>query len=572
MPTQSRRPGAATRAENRGARVKKGQKPHILGGASRPSPRGPLTNLFSKNRLALVAILVLAFALRIYRLMENFPIVGDESIYLRWAEIIQHQGQWFISLLDGKQPLSYWLYSLTRFAWDGDQLLAARLISAAAGVFAAYGIFLIGRRLSGELAGLLGALFYALLPWAIMYDRLAFTEALVNLGGIAVVFTSLACFDWKRNDRRWTIAAGLALGLAIFCKTTAALFGFFPALAGILLARRPVGTLLKRLSAIYGLALVFPLISWLGKPQVDTFETTNLLFHQSFFFVDPLELLKNPLTMAPKNFGLLTEYVPYYLTWPAAAASLVSILYLGWRRQRGVWLVASVSLLPIAVQIFILQQMFPTRYPFPHIWPLLLLMGIAAARLHNELKSRLGSGWAGPVVSAAAVVLVAGPMVRQSAAILRNPKENILPGDSGYFLGTYAHAGFGVREAIDFLISEARKGQLVLLTDAIWSLPADAMFPYLNHQHGIRVHEAWWVQLSPNHPIMPNGKVELLRSHWERVKGGELDFRNVNRVYYVTDTNHNKYQDVMARQPTARILRRFPKPGGDYFVDVYRLK
>ena len=200
------------------------------------------------------------------------------------------------------------------------------------------------------------------------------------------------------------IAAGLALGLAIFCKTTAALFGFFPALAGILLARQPVGPLLKRLSAIYGLALVFPLISWLGMPQVDTFETTNLLFHQTFFFVDPLELLKNPLVMAPKNFSLLTEYVPYYLTWSAAVASVVSILYLGWRREHGVWLVASASLLPITVQIFVLQQMFPTRYPFPHIWPLLLLMGIAAARLQTDLKSRLGSGWVAPVVSVAVVV------------------------------------------------------------------------------------------------------------------------------------------------------------------------
>ena len=37
--------------------------------------------------------------------------------------------------------------------------------------------------------------------------------------------------------------------------------------------------------------------------------------------------LKNPLITAPKNFGLLTEYVPYYLTWSAAVASVVSILF-----------------------------------------------------------------------------------------------------------------------------------------------------------------------------------------------------------------------------------------------------
>ena len=48
------------------------------------------------------AVLAAAFLLRIYHILEMFPILVDESIYLRWAEIIDHQGQWFISLLDGK--------------------------------------------------------------------------------------------------------------------------------------------------------------------------------------------------------------------------------------------------------------------------------------------------------------------------------------------------------------------------------------------------------------------------------------------------------------------------------------
>ncbi len=47
----------------------------------------------------LAAILVLAFFLRAYKLTTLFPVLVDESIYLRWAEIIHHQGQWFISLL-----------------------------------------------------------------------------------------------------------------------------------------------------------------------------------------------------------------------------------------------------------------------------------------------------------------------------------------------------------------------------------------------------------------------------------------------------------------------------------------
>ena len=44
--------------------------------------------------------------------MEMFPVLVDESIYMHWAEIIEHQGQWFISLLDGKQPLQYWVLAV----------------------------------------------------------------------------------------------------------------------------------------------------------------------------------------------------------------------------------------------------------------------------------------------------------------------------------------------------------------------------------------------------------------------------------------------------------------------------
>ena len=68
------------------------------------------------TRYGLLAILVLAFLLRFYKLAEILPLAWDEAIYLRWAEIIDHQGQWFISLLDGKPPLSYWLLAVVHRA------------------------------------------------------------------------------------------------------------------------------------------------------------------------------------------------------------------------------------------------------------------------------------------------------------------------------------------------------------------------------------------------------------------------------------------------------------------------
>ena len=77
------------------------------------SPREPrfLDELVPETALgkrALLGVLALALLLRGVNLLGMFPVLVDESIYLRWAEIIDNQGQWFISLLDGKQPLHPW--------------------------------------------------------------------------------------------------------------------------------------------------------------------------------------------------------------------------------------------------------------------------------------------------------------------------------------------------------------------------------------------------------------------------------------------------------------------------------
>ena len=60
-----------------------------------------LTAFFTGQRLVLLAVLLLAAALRAAYLIDDFPIITDEAIYLRWGEIIQNQGQWFGPLATG---------------------------------------------------------------------------------------------------------------------------------------------------------------------------------------------------------------------------------------------------------------------------------------------------------------------------------------------------------------------------------------------------------------------------------------------------------------------------------------
>ena len=550
--------------ENLSTKRKKRRQPQT--GSSRPQ-------WLSNERLALAAILALAAALRVYRLMADYPIVSDESIYLRWGEIIDHQGQWFISLLDGKQPLSYWIYAAQRMlAPSADPLWMGRMASVAAGVGTTAFLFAIGRRLDGASAGLAGAFLYAVFPWAMMYDRLVYTEALVNLAGAALVWTCLWAYETDEPDRKRDAAVGLVFGLGFWFKSTALLLLVAPLVIGLWKRGRQPVELLKGWAVAGAVAAVFPIVSWLAKPVAPMFETHSAVLHHTTFFVTPAELWADPFARLVLNAPRFGEYIPYLVSLPAAIGLALALGYVVWRRSAGGIVIALIGLIPLVAQFFVLTFL-PTRYPYPHLWPWLLVAALAAVELARHLAARTDLRTARVAAWGALAVMIAAPMLVRTWMVLDDPKNNISPHDRGLYFGTYSHAGFGVREAINYLRSEAlRNGPMILLVDPIWSVPADAIFPYLNQRYGIRVHEAWWTQISPTHAIMPDAEVDLMRSHYERVPAGKLDFRSAKRVFYLTDTNYYPPAAVHVRQPTAQLLIQFVKPGGGYSIDVYRLK
>ena len=545
-----------------------------LSAPSRADAGLPLLPSDAGHRRILYAALAVALALRTINLTGMFPILVDEAIYLRWAEIIQHQGQWLISLLDGKPPLSYWLLAVGRFVSDGDPLLQGRLLSALAGVASTFGVFQAARRIglsnapeSGDRAGLAAAGMYAIFPWALLYDRLAYTEAWVNLFGVAIAWTSLVCFERAGAGWRRELPAGLALGLGLFTKQTAILFGLVPLAAAFYFGRTQQRCWILRTATIYGIAAVFLAANFALTPEAPTLETHDAVLHHTGFFADPNALLADPLVAARSNLPKLFSYMGTYLTWPLALAALASAAWLLRRRSFAPWLLAAGALAPVAAQAFLLELMFPSRYPFPHFWPWLAVAAAGLTAAADELApaGKQRTAWA------AGLALLAAPMLWRDVRMLATPEQGLHAADAEGFLGDHAHVGYGIAEAVDFLRNEARSGGFVLLADPIWGPPADALFPYLNGRYGIRVLEAWWTQLSPNHPILPQGEAELIRSHYERVSAGAIDFRQVPRVFYVTDTHYYPPEAVKIRQPDAQLVTSFPKRNG-HSIDVYRLK
>jgi hypothetical protein len=508
--------------------------------------------------ITLTAVLLLALSLRVWRILTLFPILVDESIYLRWAEIIEHQGQWFVSLLDAKQPLSYWLYALLRIVLpDVDPLLSARCVSAVAGTVSCALLFAIGRRMAGAGAGLAAALFYAVLPYGVFYDHLAYTDALVNCFAMAVTLASLICFAEDPPKKSKAVIAGAILGLGLFTKTSLLPFVLVPLLLAAPAARRDAARTIRALALLFAVAAVPPLLSYFFVPEAPTFAVNDLVLHHTSFFTPFAVLLHDPLINVPRNSALLLDYLARYATAAFAIASLAALLYLAWIRHRLAALVAVASLLPFALQALMLAY-FPSRYAFPHVWPLLLATAVALSRIASSARR---------MILGAAVLCV--PLLLGTRELLSPPHTRLNFIDHAEFLSSGPFSGYGIREAVAYL---KKSGPMVLLTDPIWGTPADAFYPYLNHRHDIRVYDAWWTQLSDREPLLPRGRREVMKSQYERVSAGFVDFDRISRVFYVTDTNYHTPADVLLRAPRAKPVVRFVKPNGIDSIDVYRLR
>jgi hypothetical protein len=293
---------------------------------------------------------------------------------------------------------------------------------------------------------------------------------------------------------------------------------------------------------------------------------SSLLLHRTSFFTSPAELLYHPLINIPTNLELLWEYIRAYVTLPLALVAIICLFLRIRKRELVASLFASGCVVPIAIQVMVLKW-FPSRYVFPHAWPCVLLVGVAAASIfEGEHSVRVR------VAALATAGIIFFTLVVHAAGFLTRPSEWMQAHDAEEHLGSGPFSGVGVLPAVRFLEAQTSHGGYVLLTDPIVGPPADAMYPYLNQRDGIRVYDAWWTQLYDSYPILPPEPKLVTKSQYERVPAGVVDFPKLSRVFYVTATNYNTPAQVVARQPSAHLLARFPRPNGKDFIDVYQLR
>ncbi|MBC7812619.1 MAG: glycosyltransferase family 39 protein, partial [Burkholderiales bacterium] len=167
-----------------------------------------------------VTALVLLLCLWATRLagLEALPLHNDEGLHLtRAVEVWNLHPFWDIS--DGK-IINHW--PIAAFYPQNAPVFVSRVPTIMVAMIGLAAGYALARRLFGNIAALFAGVMWITSPYLFFFERLAFSDA---QAGALVVLTLWACWRlWDYPSARHAIFTGLALGVAILFKFTAAPF------------------------------------------------------------------------------------------------------------------------------------------------------------------------------------------------------------------------------------------------------------------------------------------------------------------------------------------------------------
>jgi 4-amino-4-deoxy-L-arabinose transferase-like glycosyltransferase len=195
---------------------------------NRPSVPTPSESLGTAARLwrslALVAVLFLAFALRLWYLTQNgwgneYYTAGVLSMTNNWSNFLYNSFDpaGFVSV--DKPPVALWIQvaSVKLFGFHGLSVLIPQVLEGLASVWIVY--HLVQRRF-GATAGLLAALFFAITPVSVAIDRSSNTDSCLVLVLLLAAWALTRAVE--EGGRRFLLLSMALVGLGFNVKMLAA--------------------------------------------------------------------------------------------------------------------------------------------------------------------------------------------------------------------------------------------------------------------------------------------------------------------------------------------------------------
>lgn len=510
---------------------------------------------------------LLYFLTRLYKL-NHLPIFTDESVYIRWAQIIREDpSQFLISLrVDGKQPLFHWINALTVNLFQ-DPLFSIRMNSVVFGYLSMIALYHTGRLLHSCSAGVVAALLYIFTPYLFIHNRLGIAASLLSLFLTYALLFSIKISRNREGQLKLYIYLGLLLAAAFLTKTTALVY-FLLVLPFIYLLNGTEKTPQKLYPLLISWFVAFFIIILINY-GVSPPKEANALFHENRFILSMKELVAFPFDQWWKNGAILFNYIYAYLTLPLFLIVAGSLFYALGRRNRDLLALFLWFLLPVMVLLFMGKILF-ARYLVFTIPAALVIVSVSMIKSGEKLEELFKRFLGKSLLTKGIMVIILLPMLLLDYNIAANPvKAGFIEEDRFQYVSGWP-SGYGISETVQFLKEKAKEKPVSLFLTTIWGNPNDALIIYLRNEPNINIYEAHWWYKSP---IVPGNVkyAKIGKSKYLREVAQTLDFGNLGETYFVTDSNKIPSNEFLLKNRNFYKVASFYKPGEKYSVDIYKL-
>jgi len=321
--------------------------------------------------ITVFAVTLVAAALRMYRL-------GDWSFWVdEMFTLLDISGNSKLGRYHGMTyPLSYILieFSINRF---GESEWSARLVPALVGIATPAMVYLLARKLFGELPSIIGASIIAISPWHLYWSQMArfYTMTLFFSAFMLVLYRGM-----EENRKGYVVSAGILMALAAASHYSALLIlgaiAVYVGLIFLLRWQKPAG-----INFINAIIFLSPLIIgglFVGKKAL------SLL--SNYFAGYPTGThIANPIKAA----GYVVFSIGYRLEFVIAALMAIGVVIGLAQRSRGALILSSVVAVPALFLVIAgIMSHAENRYAFVILPAAVLLAGNALTAVIQIVKEK----------------------------------------------------------------------------------------------------------------------------------------------------------------------------------------
>ncbi|MEX0895703.1 MAG: hypothetical protein WDZ94_02070 [Patescibacteria group bacterium] len=448
-----------------------------------------MKSLLSRHWTLILGVLLLLVLLTRLIALTALPIFADESIYIRWAQLILDEPARyaFFALNDGKTPFFIWML-LPALHFISDPLWASRFVSVVAGVFQAWLLIRITLAIGGDRkAALISGLLGLVLPFWFFHQRMAIMDAWLSVFGSLMILGSIRLsqvvntiataktssvaqlrrFFADGSNTLVVVGTGVVAAAALYTKLPAVLI--FPSVFVLqfFLTKRWRALILSWTLLICSIGVGVMLFGLLALHPA----FPQLFSRGGDFLYSPIEVLQGEwrvtLPTAVRRSIELTSYVPIGVF----VAIFFAVFLPGKRRSvLGLFLAGVVFVLPI----FILGEVVYLRYLLPSAIFFTVAAGLSFSRL---LSSRPHWLWRSVAALAFVQVVISGGLFM----IIQYTSPNDVPfphSDDVQYLKEWS-SGHGILEVFARVRDEASVNNTVYVaTEGYFGTLPDALMVY----------------------------------------------------------------------------------------------